>query len=152
AANALEPFRLRIRGEGVWLHDIVGISTTVPRTDDTFGYAVYEMARSFADFEPKAREVTEQQKNSSRLLTPAEGQDDLIYHSTIPWIRFTAVTNAIGENDSIPRIVFGRAVEEGGRHVMPVAVEVHHALIDGLDVARFFEKFQHALAGFGKRP
>ena len=24
---------------------------------------------------------------------------------------------------------------------MPVAVEVHHALADGLDVARFFERF-----------
>ena len=24
---------------------------------------------------------------------------------------------------------------------MPVAVEVHHALVDGLDVARFFERF-----------
>jgi chloramphenicol O-acetyltransferase len=23
---------------------------------------------------------------------------------------------------------------------MPVAVEVHHALVDGLDVARFFER------------
>jgi chloramphenicol O-acetyltransferase len=31
---------------------------------------------------------------------------------------------------------------------MPVAVEVHHAVVDGLDVARFMERFQHALSGF----
>jgi chloramphenicol O-acetyltransferase len=30
---------------------------------------------------------------------------------------------------------------------MPVAVEVHHALVDGLDVARFFERFADHLDG-----
>jgi chloramphenicol O-acetyltransferase len=28
---------------------------------------------------------------------------------------------------------------------MPVAVEVHHALVDGLDVARFFQCFSDEL-------
>jgi chloramphenicol O-acetyltransferase len=28
---------------------------------------------------------------------------------------------------------------------MPVAVEVHHALVDGLDVARFFDRFNSYL-------
>jgi len=31
---------------------------------------------------------------------------------------------------------------------MPVAVEVHHALVDGLDVARLFERFETGLSGF----
>ena len=59
----------------------------------------------------------------------------------LPWLRFTAYTNALPGGDSIPRIVFGRATREGRRMKMPVAVEVHHALVDGLDVARFFERF-----------
>ena len=51
-------------------------------------------------------------------------------------------TNALpGKGDSIPRILFGRCVREGKRMKMPVSVEVHHALVDGLDVARFFERF-----------
>ena len=32
-------------------------------------------------------------------------------------------------------------LREGKRMKMPVSVEVHHALVDGLDVARFFERF-----------
>ena len=31
--------------------------------------------------------------------------------------------------------------------MMPVAVEVHHALVDGLDVARFFDRFTAYLRG-----
>ena len=33
------------------------------------------------------------------------------------------------------------ARRRAARIMMPVAVEVHHALVDGLDVARFFERF-----------
>jgi chloramphenicol O-acetyltransferase len=28
---------------------------------------------------------------------------------------------------------------------MPVSIEVHHALVDGVHVGRFFERFQHHL-------
>jgi chloramphenicol O-acetyltransferase len=31
---------------------------------------------------------------------------------------------------------------------MPVAVEVHHALVDGIDVAKFIERFQAELNSF----
>ena len=33
---------------------------------------------------------------------------------------------------------------------MPVSVEVHHALVDGLHVARFYEGFQRRLDGVGE--
>ena len=39
AANETESFRLRIRGDKVWLHDRVGISTTILRSDETFAFA-----------------------------------------------------------------------------------------------------------------
>ena len=149
AANEIEAFRLRIRGDKVWLHDRVGISTTILRADETFSFAIYPMADHFADFEIHARAEADIARDVTSLHKPAEGRDDLIYHSTIPWIRFTSFTNAIGHaGDSIPRLVFGRSTEEAGRWRMPVSVEVHHALVDGLDVARFFDRFERGLAAF----
>jgi chloramphenicol O-acetyltransferase type A len=71
--------------------------------------------------------------------------DDIIYHSVLPWLRFTSFANALPGDDSIPRIVFGRVVREGGRMKMPVAVEVHHALVDGADVGKFFERYAEEL-------
>lgn len=147
AANEIEAFRLRIRGDKVWLHDRVDISTTILRADETFSFAIYPSADRFADFETRARAEADTARNGMSLHIPAEDRDDLIYHSTIPWIRFTSFTNAIAHaGDCIPRLVFGRSTEEAGRWLMPVSVEVHHALVDGLDVARFFEGFERGLA------
>lgn len=76
--------------------------------------------------------------------------DDIVYHSTLPWLRFTAFANALpGKDDSIPRVVFGKCTREGSAAMkMPVAVEVHHALVDGVDVAKFIERFQSELDSF----
>jgi len=76
---------------------------------------------------------------------PAKPPDDVVYHSVLPWFRFRAYANALPGRDSIPRIVFGQVTREGRRMTMPVAVEVHHAVVDGLDVARFFQRFNQAL-------
>ena len=75
----------------------------------------------------------------------------MIYHSSLPWIRFTAFTNALRRGGSIPRIVFGKCSTEGRITRMPLAIEVHHALVDGLDVARFIERFEHELSHFRKQ-
>src|SRR6266567_2902441 len=39
ACNETEAFRMRVRGDGVWLHDRVSITPTVMRSDDTFAFA-----------------------------------------------------------------------------------------------------------------
>jgi chloramphenicol O-acetyltransferase type A len=85
---------------------------------------------------------------SRTVLSPYKATDDIVFHSVLPWLRFTGFTNALpGGADSIPRIVFGRCARDGRRVKMPVAVEVHHALVDGLDVARFFDRFTDHLNG-----
>ena len=148
AANATQAFRLRIRPDGVWCHDAVGVSTTVLRADETIGFAVLQPRESFAEFEAHGRDAIARARTSATLETPEEAADDLLYHSSLPWVRFTSFTNAIGraDADSIPRIVFGRATQDGTTRRMPVAVEVHHGVVDGLDVGRFLERFEQALA------
>ena len=147
AANDTEAFRLRIRGDKVWLHDRVNISTTVLRGDETFAFVILPMFDNYTDFENHARTEIDAAKESSTIGATGSGLDDLVYHSTLPWIRFTSLTNPTGRGqDSIPRIVFGRCSEENGRWRMPVAVEVHHCLVDGLDVARFFERFERNIS------
>jgi len=144
AINAIEALRLRLRGERVWLHDRVGIGTPIMRPDETFGFARFDPADSFDEFRRTA-EATIASVQSGRALDTMAEQDDLVYHTTLPWLRFTAFTNAIAGRSSIPRLAFGKCVRVHTRQVMPVAVEVHHALVDGLDIGRFVESFETAL-------
>lgn len=142
AANGSEPLRLRLRGDRVWLHDRVGTGTTVLRADETFGFARLDPGPAFDAFCRAARPVLAEAKQPGPL-DAMHDVDDLIYHSTLPWLRFTAFSNALpGGDDSIPRVVFGGVFADGEAFRMPVGVEVHHALVDGLDVARFLESFQ----------
>ncbi len=142
AANDVEAFRLRLRPRGVWRHDRVAVGPTVMRRDETFGFSRLEPADTLQEFAARGRAAIAHAAARRGLESPKKSSDDIIFHSVLRWIRFTSFANALpGGGDSIPRIVFGQCTRERGRMKMPVAVEVHHALVDGLDVARFFERF-----------
>lgn len=142
AANEVEAFRLRLRARGVWRHDRVAVGPTIPRPDATFGFVRLEPARTLQQFASAADAAITRTRTQRGLISPKKPGDDIVFHSVLPWLRFTSFANALPDRaDSIPRIVFGRCVREGRRMKMPVAVEVHHALVDGIDVARFYERF-----------
>jgi len=148
AANDTEALRLRVRSRGVWVHDRVAVGTTLLRPDHTFGFARVEPKSNLSSFIEQGEGAMALGKRRRTLAADARGEDDVIYHSTLPWFRFTAFTNALRRTDSIPRVVFGKCGREGRSIRMPVALEVHHALVDGLDVARFLERFEANLADF----
>jgi chloramphenicol O-acetyltransferase type A len=143
AARETPAFCLRARGDRVWVHHALHMSTTVMRDDDTFAFAVFAPHESLVAFDESARVEIERARRATSLTIPTG--DDIVYHSTLPWLRFTAFKNALGGTDTIPRVVFGKRFRDGDRWRMPVAVEVHHALVDGLDVARFIERLQSGL-------
>jgi chloramphenicol O-acetyltransferase type A len=147
AANATEAFRLRLRKRGVWRHDRVAVGPTLLRPDHTFAFARIESSANLKRFIASGNKAMAESA-AREELDPNPGEDDIVYHSSLPWLRFTSFTNAIGGSDSIPRIVFGKCAREGHRYLMPMSVEVHHAVVDGLDVARFTERFQDALTEF----
>lgn len=146
AANAIEAFRLRIREDRVWSHAAVGIGCTVLRPDRTFGFAYFPHERSFARFAAQGRIEIERSRADPGLLDARAHDDSWIHGTVLPWIRFTSFTNAHRREDSVPKLTFGQRHATGGAWHMPVAVEVHHALVDGIDVAEFLERFRDNLA------
>ena len=50
-----------------------------------------------------------------------------------------------GEGHSIPRTVFGKIFQREGKYYLPFQLEVDHALMDGLHIARYFEQLQGEL-------
>jgi chloramphenicol O-acetyltransferase type A len=140
AAHATHAMHLRIRDDRVWVHPRLRMSTTVMRPDDTFGFAVLDPIADFKDFAEHAEAELARARQIAPLTIPTG--DDIVYHSTLPWLRFTHFTNAMALGDSVPRIVFGRRWQDGSRWRMPVSLEVHHAVVDGLDVRRFIEAFE----------
>ena len=71
----------------------------------------------------------------------------LVHFTTLPWVHFTSFEHARnwGREDSIPKVAFGRIDADGTRQWLPMAVEAHHALMDGLEVGRFVQGFEAAM-------
>jgi chloramphenicol O-acetyltransferase type A len=142
-ANGIPEFRWRIRGESVVEHDVVHPSSTVLGTNDLFGFCDFDYTPRFEEFAAEyAVRVAAAQAAPS--LDAGLTRDDVLYMTAIPWVSFTSFSHPMPTTppDSVPRIAWGRFFEVDDRSMMPLSVQGHHALMDGLHIGRFFEAFQ----------
>ena len=72
----------------------------------------------------------------------------------MPWVSFTSVQHPMNMHptDSIPRFAWGKFFEENGRVKMPLGVQAHHALVDGVHVGRYFMRIQEHLDNIESLP
>lgn len=142
AINAIDAFKMRLDCDGVRLHERVDGSTTLLKDDDTVAFADLPFDPDFGRFVATALPAIA----AARAAPFALGQstEAAVYMTTIPWLDFTQFTHALPGNpaDSVPRLAFGKIVNGS----MPVAVEVHHALVDGLHVGRFYAAMAAAIS------
>ncbi|MGL3600382.1 CatA-like O-acetyltransferase, partial [Veillonella sp. ZSJB6] len=70
--------------------------------------------------------------------------DSLLYLTSVPWVTFTSISHPTHDqqHDTVPRIAWGKFTETGGRMSMPLSVQAHHALVDGVHVGRYYELLQ----------
>jgi chloramphenicol O-acetyltransferase type A len=146
-ANEIEPFRYRLKDDNVFVYDVVNGGTTVLLPNESFAYAYFDYQPDFDKFVSAAGKAVDIVRTGSGPLKPTM-RDDVIYFTTLPWISFTSFAHARtkGRGDSVPRIVFGKFTKENERLMLPVSVEAHHALMDGLHVGRFVTRLEEALA------
>ncbi len=146
-ANEIEPFRYRLEADSVRVHDSVHGSTTVLREDDSFGFATLEHTLDFAAFCDQGAQAMANGRRLDAAFEPNECEGATVHMTTLPWVHFSSYSNAHqgNANDAIPKIAFGRIDPDGARQWMPLSVQVHHALMDGVHVGRFFEGFEAAL-------
>jgi chloramphenicol O-acetyltransferase type A len=146
AANAIPEFRHRIRGEEVVEHEIVHPSITFLTGEDLFSFTTFDYVEDFSLFAPRAAEQIAYVQEH-RTLEDEPGRDDLLFMTPIPWVSFTSVMHPmqLHPGDSVPRIAWGKFFEEGKFLKMPLAVQGHHALMDGIHIGRFYAELQDYL-------
>jgi chloramphenicol O-acetyltransferase type A len=146
AANGIPEFRQRIRGEQVVEHDVVHPSMTILTPGDLFSFCTVRYAEDFCTFAAQAAEAIARVQ-AHPVLEDEPGQDDLLFMTSIPWVSFTSVQHPIdlGHVDSVPRIAWGRFRAVGDRLEMPLSIQVHHALMDGVHAGRYFAQVQRLL-------
>lgn len=147
ALHAVPELAVRIRGNKVVAHDRVRLSPTLRFADGRLGFAYLDWQEDAPAFVAAARDAIDAVLSRGALEPGVDGEDDVAFLSCQPWLDFTAVDNPVfSGDDCIPRVTWGRYVEGAdGRWTMPVALQVHHGLLDGIHVAQFFAALQSAV-------
>ena len=146
-ANETEPFRYRLRDGRVLVHEVIHGGTTVLLPNESFAFAYFSYEEDFGRFIGAAQRAVNLLRTGGDVFRP-QANDDMIHFTTLPWVAFTSFAHARnwGTGDSVPKIAFGKFTEENGRVLLPISVEVHHALMDGLHVGRYLARLEEALA------
>lgn len=145
-ANDIKEFRYRIKGDEVIVHDVVSPAFTIMTSKDVFSFCISAFVYDYNEFTAKTSKKIELSKDIVNV-TDEEDKDDVLYITSVPWVSFTNITHPIHMNpaDSIPRIAWGKYFEDKGKLKLPLSVQAHHALVDGMHVGQYFSLIQEIL-------
>jgi len=149
SVNEIEEFRYRIKKGEVVIYDNIHVSATVGRKDETFGFSFLEYDPDFSVFYSGIKEENQRVRSEKGLcLTENASRDDTVHVTAIPWNRFTGLKHPgnFKNPGSVPRISFGKTSSKDGRIMLPLSIEVHHGLMDGVHISKFLETYESFLA------
>ena len=143
AANAIPEFRYRIQADRVVEHEVVHPSVTILVDKNLFSFCTMNYIENFSEFAVSAAGRIAYVKEHPTLKNEP-GQDNLLYITALPWVSFTSFAHPMQLHpaDSVPRFAWGKLFTEGMLLKMPLSVQGHHALMDGIHMGRFYEKAQ----------
>lgn len=103
------------------------------------------------DYETFLRSYEEDKKNYGDCLK-FEAKPDLPQNtftvSMLPWVSFDGFNLNLqrGYDYLLPIFTMGKYYEDNGRFLLPLSVQVHHAVCDGFHVGIFIEELQNIIA------
>ncbi len=150
AANAVPELRQRIRAGAIVEYDRCDTSHIELLEDGTYCYCTlcHDPSQSLEAYMAEA-EARRAKARSGGSIVEDEGVEGLFFLTSLPWLHYTQLTQpTAGAEDSNPRISWGRyEADAHGRLMLPLTLLCHHSLVDGLQLARFYDEVQKRLSG-----
>lgn len=151
AANSVPEFRQRIVDGGIVEFDRCRSSHTVALEDGTYCYCTLENGFPLPEFLRRATAAQEEARRAQSIEEDEGDMLDLFFLSTLPWVSYSALVQPVPiPADSNPRITWGKYFDQNGRTLLPLSVLCHHALVDGIHIARFYEAMDAQLAAVSR--
>ena len=148
AADGVDEFRRRIDRGGIVEYEQCPTSHVELKPDGTYAYCTLHHHMPLTEYLQEAEAARAAARTNGSIEEEAEVQS-MYFISTLPWLHYTQLIQpvACGE-ESNPRFTWGKYQQDAdGRMMMPLSVLVHHALADGLHIAKFYERFDKQIKG-----
>lgn len=140
-ANQIEEFRYRFIDEEVVLyHEINTVFTYLDSETELFKVVSVPMQEDMAAYVALARTTAERQE----AYFDGALEEDVFIFSALPWLSFTHVSHTYFGNKwkAQPLFDWGKYVEKDGKLMLPFAVQVHHAFVDGIHIGKLAAQLQ----------
>ena len=140
ASDEIVNFRYRFQGEQVYeISRSTAFATHMRKGSELFHMVECNHYDTLTEFARKNHEKGEIPLPKSGL-DQLKGRDDIINYTCIPWISYNHFFRTIAKCgiDCNPKISMGKWKEESGRILLPFSVQVHHGLMDGYHVGKYF--------------
>ncbi|MCG8532177.1 MAG: chloramphenicol acetyltransferase [Desulfovibrionales bacterium] len=146
-ANEIPELKTRIRDDQVVEHDSIDPGFTIMGDSGMFNFCYASFNNDSRQFFANVDTNTAERKKATSLVVESVGRDDVVYVTSVPWVKFTNLQHPMNTvcSDSIPRLAWGRFTESGNALVMPYNIQLHHGLADGAHIGKFYEAFQERL-------
>ncbi len=149
SVNSFHEFRMSLDENGhLGYWDMVNpLYTALNKEKETFSSIWTPYDHSFATFYDACSDDIE--RFCTGEFSPKPNCPENIFTiSSVPWIDFTAFNINVFSDAAylLPIFTIGKYTEQDGKILMPLAIQVHHAVCDGLHVGRFVEKVKSLVA------
>ena len=155
AANEIKELRFRVDDEGqiIYFETVDVLCPIRMKENGKFFTVRIPWITGFEDFHREARRIIasipeDGDPYGTDKEIAAQGDFDVILLSATPKLYFTSISYtqyAPGHPLDYPLMNAGKAVTREGRLVMPIALTVSHAFVDGAHISLFFEKVEKYL-------
>ena len=152
--NAFPEFRTALTPEGVGVYDTMHPAYTIfNKEKKTFSTVWTAFQKEYGDFLRAYESDTAAYASSTHYIAKPDRPENSFDVSAIPWAPFTSFhLHVAGEGTYLlPIFTIGKAFENGGKRMLPLAIQVHHAVCDGYHVGRFVEVLQEKIRDFGEK-
>lgn len=119
------------------------------KDDEKCTKTVTEYSDDLFDFHARFLEDREKYKNSRGFA--AEHPPNFFDVSCLPWLRYHSFDIHVFDEGKFlaPVVTWGKYEHEEGRCLMPLTMNIHHAVADGFHLARFFIELQTLIDSLG---
>ena len=149
--NAMPEFRTSLTVEGLGIYDDMHPMYTVFNQEKKNVSGIWSyFSEDYAEF-LKSYEADAAIYSKSTRYAPKDGTPVNSFNiSMVPWLEFTGFNINVYDEGKflLPIFTMGKFFERDGKRLLPLAIQVHHAVCDGYHIGLFVEKLQENISKF----
>lgn len=149
--NKVPEMRMRFVNNKPVIFDDINPAITVMTENEVFENVRFENKKNYQDFYNLSKQEIDKAKHETKLTDSSYNLTDAwneYYITCLPWLNFTGANQPMTEelhSQTVPRICWGKYVNNNDKYEMTLNITVSHIFVDGLHISKAFNNIQEIL-------